>query len=448
MMSGLEVIKKKRNGDALTRGEIQFLIDGFLKGEIPDYQMSAFLMAVYFTGMNPEETASLTDVMLRSGSIVDLSSVPGRKVDKHSTGGVGDKVSLILAPMVAACGVPVPMVSGRGLGHTGGTLDKLESIPGFRTDLSVEEFCRAVSETGLVLAGQTEAIAPADRKLYALRDVTATIESFPLIAGSIMSKKLAEGIDALVLDVKFGNGAFMRSCGDAERLAEMLVSIGDAAGKDTVAFLTEMEQPLGFAIGNWPEVVEAVDCLRGKDVTDLMEVVYVLGGAMVFLAGKAVSIEEGMALCKAAIWSGGAYGKFLEIVKWQGGDIRYLEDTQVSPPPRHTARLRSSAGGFLTGFDTSGIGMVATRLGAGRWKLDESVDPRAGIVLAKKRGDPVEKDEVLAVLQTDREGVLEDALAGLTRCISIGETKVPSGSCVRSMVDREGVRPWSTPELH
>jgi pyrimidine-nucleoside phosphorylase len=448
MMSGLEVIKKKRNGDALTRGEIQFLIDGFLKGEIPDYQMSAFLMAVYFTGMDPEETASLTDVMLRSGSIVDLSSVPGRKVDKHSTGGVGDKVSLILAPMVAACGVPVPMVSGRGLGHTGGTLDKLESIPGFRTDLSVEEFCRAVSETGLVLAGQTAAIAPADRKLYALRDVTATIESFPLIAGSIMSKKLAEGIDALVLDVKFGNGAFMRGCGDAERLAEMLVSIGEAAGKDTVAFLTEMEQPLGFAIGNWPEVVEAVDCLRGKDVTDLMEVVYVLGGAMVFLAGKVVSIEEGMALCKAAIWSGGAYGKFLEIVKWQGGDIRYLEDTQLTPPSRHTARLRSSRGGFLTGFDTSGIGMVATRLGAGRWKLDETVDPRAGIVLAKKRGDAVEKDEVLAVLQTDREGVLEDAMAGLTRCISIGETKVPSGSCVRSMVDREGARPWSTPELH
>jgi len=448
MMSGLEVIKKKRNGGALTREEIQFLVDGFLGGEIPDYQMSAFLMAVYFTGMDPEETANLTDVMLRSGSIVDLSSVPGRKVDKHSTGGVGDKVSLILAPMVAACGVPVPMVSGRGLGHTGGTLDKLESIPGFRTDLSVEEFSRAVSETGLVLAGQTAAIAPADRKLYALRDVTATIESFPLIAGSIMSKKLAEGIDALVLDVKFGNGAFMRSRGDAERLAEMLVSIGEAAGKDTVAFLTEMEQPLGFAIGNWPEVVEAVECLRGKDVPDLMEVVYVLGGTMVFLGGKAVSIEEGMVLCKAAIWSGGAYGKFLEIVKWQGGDVRYLEDTRFSPPPRHTARLLSSTGGILTGFDTSGIGMVATRLGAGRWKMDESVDPRAGIVLAKKRGDRVEKDEILAVLQTDRGGVLEEALAGLTRCISIGETQIPSGSCVRSMVDREGARPWSTPELH
>ncbi len=448
MMSGLEIIKKKRNGSTLTRGEIEFLIDGFLAGEIPDYQMSAMLMAIYFQGMDPEETASLTDVMLRSGSIIDLSSIPGRKVDKHSTGGVGDKVSLVLAPMVAACGVPVPMVSGRGLGHTGGTLDKLESIPGFRTDLSVEEFYRAVSQTGLVLAGQTAAIAPADRKLYALRDVTATIESFPLIAGSIMSKKLAEGIDALVLDVKFGNGAFVHGSKDAEGLAKMLVSIGNAAGKDTVAFITEMEQPLGFAIGNWPEVVEAVDCLRGRDIPDLMEVVTVLGGAMVFLAGKAGSIQEGMGLCRSAIWSGKAYGKFLEIVRWQGGDVRYLEDARHCPPPRHTARLRSNAGGFLTGFDTLGVGMVATLLGAGRRKLDEPVDPRAGIVLTKKRGDRVEKDEVLALLQTDRDGVLDLALSELARCITLGETARTSGSCVRSLVDREGTRPWVTPDIH
>jgi pyrimidine-nucleoside phosphorylase len=447
-MSGLDIIRKKRDGETLAREEIQFLVDGFLTGEIPDYQMSAFLMAVYFNGMDPAETTSLTDIMLRSGSILDLSSVPGKKVDKHSTGGVGDKVSLVLAPMVAVCGVPVPMVSGRGLGHTGGTLDKLESIPGFRTDLSVEEFRRAVSETGLVLAGQTAAIAPADRKLYALRDVTATIESFPLIAGSIMSKKLAEGIDALVLDVKFGNGAFMRNRGDANRLAELLVSIGDAAGKETVAFLTEMEQPLGFAIGNWPEVAEAVDCLRGKDVPDLMEVVYVLGGAMVFLAGKAATIEEGMGICRSAIWSGKAYEKFLEIVRWQGGDVRSLEDVRFSPAPRHTAHLRSATGGFLTGFDTSAIGMVATRLGAGRLKLGDSVDPGAGIVLTKKRGDRVQEGDVLALIQTDREGVLEEALAGLTRCIAIGETPVPSASCVVSVVDREGTRPWSTPELH
>jgi pyrimidine-nucleoside phosphorylase len=447
-MNTIELIKKKRDGGTLTRDEIGFLVQGLLRGEIPDYQMAAMLMAVYFKGMNPEETSTLTDVMLHSGSTVDLSSIPGMKVDKHSTGGVGDKVSLIVAPMVAACGVPVPMISGRGLGHTGGTLDKLESIPGFRTDLSVEEFRGAVRDIGCVLAGQTESIAPADRRLYALRDVTATIESFPLIAGSIMSKKLAEGIDALVLDVKYGNGAFMATPEDAEQLAAILVSLGHAAGKETIAFLTDMEQPLGLAIGNWCEVVEAIECLRGKTVTDLMEVSFVLGGAMVYLAEKADTIEEGMRLCKSALWSGKAYEKFLRIVERQGGDVRYVEETRSYPLPRYSAELRSDTEGYVEAFDTRRVGMVATQLGAGRYRMDEPVDPKAGIVLEKKLGDRVGRNDVLAVLHTDRDGVLEASVVELSRCIHVGETMVSQRSCVRSLVDRDGTRPWSSPELH
>ncbi|MEK7248884.1 MAG: thymidine phosphorylase, partial [Bacteroidota bacterium] len=279
-MTPVELIRKKRNGGTLTKEELYSFITDFVNGKIPDYQMSAFLMAVFFNGMTVEERATFTKVMLHSGVVVDLSMIPGVKVDKHSTGGVGDKVSLILAPMVAACGVLVPMISGRGLGHTGGTLDKLESIPGFKTNLSIDEYKNVIAETGLVLIGQTKEIAPADKRMYALRDVTATVESIPLIAGSIMSKKLAEGIDALVLDVKTGNGAFMQKYEDSVALANALVSIGNSMGKKTVGFITDMNQPLGYMIGNWLEVVESVECLKGKKVSDLMEVTYVLGGAM------------------------------------------------------------------------------------------------------------------------------------------------------------------------
>ncbi|MFN3135141.1 MAG: thymidine phosphorylase, partial [Candidatus Kryptonium sp.] len=293
-MNPVEIIRKKRDGKKLTKDEISFFINGYLNGKIPDYQMSAFLMAVYFQNMDFEETTYLTEVMLNSGHIVDLSDIPGIKVDKHSTGGVGDKVSLVLAPIVAAAGVPVPMISGRGLGHTGGTLDKLESIPGFRTNLSVEEYKKVISEIGLVMIGQTEEIAPADKKIYALRDVTATVESIPLISASIMSKKLAEGIDALVLDVKTGQGAFMKEYEKSLQLAQVLFTIGKNFGKKVVAFITDMNQPLGYAVGNWLEVVESVQCLRGLDVPDLMYITYVLAGAMIMLGGKANSIEEGI----------------------------------------------------------------------------------------------------------------------------------------------------------
>jgi pyrimidine-nucleoside phosphorylase len=444
-MNPVELIRKKRSGDVLTRDEIQAFIGGYVRGDVPDYQMSAFLMAVYFRGMTAGETATFADVMLRSGRSIDLSSIPGRKIDKHSTGGVGDKVSLILAPMVAACGVPVPMISGRGLGHTGGTLDKLESIPGFRTNLSIDEYLDVIRDTGLVLIGQTDEIAPADRRMYALRDVTATVESIPLIAGSIMSKKLAEGIDGLVLDIKTGNGAFMSSYDDAAELALALIGIGSAAGKTTVGFITSMDQPLGTVVGNWLEVLECVECLRGKNVPDLMEVTYVLGGAMVFLGGRAPSIEEGMALCRSAIWSGRAYEKFLSLVKRQGGDVSFLEHPSLYPRARYVVEVRSPAAGFVTGFATREIGLLGVELGAGRLKVDDAVDPKAGIILSSKLGDRVERGDLLAVIHTDDEHVAGRAAGRFLAAMTIGESSVDIPSRVLSRIDSAGIHAWSSP---
>jgi pyrimidine-nucleoside phosphorylase len=447
-MNPVELIRKKRSGDALTRVEMESFIGGFLRGDIPDYQMSAFLMAVYFRGMDPGETATFADVMLRSGSVIDLSAIPGKKVDKHSTGGVGDKVSLILAPMVAACGVPVPMISGRGLGHTGGTLDKLEAIPGFRTDLSIDEYRDVIRETGLVMIGQTAEIAPADRRMYALRDVTGTVESIPLIAGSIMSKKLAEGIDALVLDVKTGSGAFMKSREDAEALATALVGIGTACGKETVGFITDMNQPLGFTIGNWLEVLESVECLRGRDVPDLMEVTCVLGGAMVHLGGKASSIEEGMAQCKSAVWSGKAYEKFLELITRQGGDVSSVEHPAHYPPSKFVVEARAASAGVVTAFDTMRIGVLAVELGAGRLRLQDAIDPKAGMVLAKKIGDRVEAGDLLAEIRTDRPEMAERAPGEFSACVTIGPGPAHSPPPVLAFADRQGIRPWQTPRLY
>jgi len=444
----VELIRKKRNGGVLTRAEIESLIGGYVRGEVPDYQMSAFLMAVYFNGMEPEETALFTDVMLRSGSVVDLSSIPGRKVDKHSTGGVGDKVSLILAPMVAACGVAVPMISGRGLGHTGGTLDKLESIPGFRTGLTLDEYRDVIRETGLVLSGQTAEIAPADRRMYALRDVTATVESIPLIAGSIMSKKLAEGIDALVLDVKTGDGAFMQSYDDSVALAMALVSIGTSSGKETVAFITGMDQPLGRMIGNWLEVLESVECLKGKNVPDLMELTYVLGGAMVHLGGKARTLAEGIRECRSAIWSGRAYEKFLQVVERQGGDSSFIRDPARYPVSKLSLEVRAASSGYITGFLTRRIGVLAVELGAGRLRVEDPVDPKAGIVLFRKIGDRVEKNDLLAVIKTDREGVAERAVREFSSCVTIGDSLLPAKECVRATVDRDGVHAWTAPRTY
>jgi pyrimidine-nucleoside phosphorylase len=441
-MNPVEFIRKKRGGYTLSRDEMHDFVSAYVAGEVPEYQMSAFLMAVYFRGMSREETAAFTDVMLHSGQVIDLSGIAGKKVDKHSTGGVGDKVSLILAPMVAACGVPVPMISGRGLGHTGGTLDKLESIPGFRTGLTTDEYREVIARTGLVLIGQTDEIAPADRKMYALRDVTATIESIPLIAGSIMSKKLAEGIDALVLDVKTGNGAFMQRYEESLELALALVSIGTTMGKETIGFITRMDEPLGMAVGNWCEVVESVECLRGKKVPDLMEVAYVLGGAMLFVGGKASNIQEGVRACESAIWSGRAYEKFLELVRVQGGELSYIENPGKYPKPAFSIPVTSPASGYVSGFETRQIGVLATELGAGRMSVDDTIDPKAGILFKKKTGDPVEKGETLAVIQTDKPSADTPWEERLARLISIGPAPPERRAMIVSMVDRDGAKTW------
>lgn len=408
-MNPTELIRKKRDGVTLTRQELAFIVDGYVRGSIPDYQMSAFLMAVFYKGMSFEETVTLTEVMLRSGVIVDLTSIRGVKVDKHSTGGVGDKISLILAPMVAACGVPVPMISGRGLGHTGGTLDKLESIPGFRTNLSLDEIRSVVNDVGTVMVGQTDEIVPADRKIYALRDVTGTVESIPLMAGSIMSKKLAEGIDALVLDVKTGRGAFMQSEERSVELARTLIAIGERFGKRTVGFITDMNQPLGYAVGNWLEVVESIDCLKGADISDVMELSYVLGGTMVMLGKKAASIEEGMALCRQTIRSGKAYEKFLELIRRQGGDLGMVEHPERYPQSTCVKEIKSTTSGDLDSIDALEVGFVSVMLGAGRMKVGDRIDPKAGILLKKKIGDSVSRGETLAVLYADDKEVVESA---------------------------------------
>ena len=446
-MNPVDIIRRKRDGHALEHAEIEWFVSGYLSGDVADYQMSAFLMAIYFSGMSTEESASLTEVMLRSGRVLDLSSLPGPKIDKHSTGGVGDKVSLVLAPAVAACGITVPMISGRGLGHTGGTLDKLESIPGFRTALSMEESLRILAETGLVMIGQTEEVAPADRRMYALRDVTATIESFPLIASSIMSKKLAEGIDGLVLDVKEGNGAFMQTHERAVALARLLVGVGESAGKRTLAFITGMDQPLGLSVGNWLEVVEALECLRGRNVPDLMEVVRVLGGAMVFLGGRASSIEEGMRLCLSALWSGKAYETFLRVVERQGGDVRILERTAAVRGARIQREVVSRSEGTVASWDTRAIGEIVIALGAGRLRISDAVDPQAGIVFRKKIGDRVERGEPLAVVHTNRAARADELCRALSSCARVSGEPVTPPPVVRSVVDRAGESPWTTPAV-
>ncbi|HLF19183.1 MAG TPA: thymidine phosphorylase [Bacteroidota bacterium] len=446
-MNPIELIRKKRDGDALTEEEFRFLISGYVDGNVPEYQMSAFLMACYFRGMSKEETLTFTTLMLHSGEVLDLSDVPGVKVDKHSTGGVGDKVSLLLAPIVAACGVPVPMISGRGLGHTGGTLDKLESIPGFRTDLSVAEYKRVIKETGLVMIGQTKEIAPADKKMYALRDVTATVECIPLIASSIMSKKLAEGIDALVLDVKTGRGAFMQTRERAVELAKTLVEIGNGFGKETIGFITDMNQPLGVAIGNWLEVVESVECLRGNrgnndSSRDLMEVTLLLSGAMVFLGKKAKSIQEGVERCQDVVSNRKAHKKFLELVKAQGGAPSSVENLEKYPLSKFSFEVKSSERGFVNGIDPLELGLTSISLGAGRQKMDDTIDPKAGIVLARKPGDRVETGELLAVAYTDRENIMASARGRIAKAFKITSSKQAPQPLIIDIVDKDGVRKW------
>ncbi|PWN05758.1 thymidine phosphorylase [Rhodohalobacter mucosus] len=441
--NAVTLIRKKRDKGTLTSDEIRFLIRSYTEDSLPDYQMSAFLMACYLNGLNTEEAAALTKSMLHSGIVLDLNEVPGLKVDKHSTGGVGDKLSLILAPIVAACGVPVPMISGRGLGHTGGTLDKLESIPGFTVDMTLDRYREILKKHHLVLAGQTEDIAPADKRLYALRDVTATVESIPLIAGSIMSKKLAEGIDALVLDVKFGSGAFMKNKENATELARTLVNIGEEFGKETIAYLTNMDQPLGYAVGNWLEVRESIDALQGDGPEDVMEITHLLAGTMIYLGDKADSVDEGVRLSRQAVSDGSAMEKWIDIVKEQGGDAGMIMQPESYKKADYIGNVTAQSNGYITEMDTFALGMVAVELGAGRREKDDSVDPAAGFMLHKKTGDTVKQGETIAVLHTNKKNMLDAAGTSLLEAITINDSKPAPKKLITHRIDKKGVHEYA-----
>jgi pyrimidine-nucleoside phosphorylase/thymidine phosphorylase len=426
-MRAVDIIRKKRDGHPLDPAEIGWMVAGIASGEVADYQWSALLMAVLWRGMDDAETAALTDAMMRSGSVVDLSRVAGRKVDKHSTGGVGDKTSLILAPIAAACGVAVPMVSGRGLGHTGGTLDKLEAIPGFDVNLDLYGFQQVLARCGLVLIGQTAEIAPADKRLYALRDATATVESIPLISASIMSKKLAEGIDGLVLDVKTGDGAFMQKLEDSQRLAQTMVAIGRGLGKDVVALVTRMDQPLGRAVGNAVEVAECLACLRGGGPEDLVGLSVELAAEMVLLAGIEDTMEAARDRCLRAIADGSAYERFRMVVQAQGGDVGPLDDPTNWPAPAELVEVYASRSGVVEGLRARPIGHATMLLGAGRARMDSGIDHAVGVVLHKKLGDPVDSGEALATLLVNDATRLGEARGLIAGAYTIGDgpVKVP-----------------------
>ncbi len=418
----IDVIRKKRDGVELSRDEIESLVSVYTRGDIPDYQVSAWLMAVVLRGMTRAETAALTDAMLRSGEVLDLSSLPGKKVDKHSTGGVGDKTSLVLAPLAAAASLVVPMISGRGLGHTGGTLDKLEAIPGFNVNLPVAQFRRVLETCGCCMIGQTAEIAPADRKLYALRDVTGTVESPYLICASIMSKKLAEGIDALVLDVKTGSGAFMKNEEDAAFLAELMVETGERMGKQVVALITDMDQPLGNMIGNALEVVEVVEILRGGGPEDLRQLCLELAGWMLHLGGVSDTVAEGKEQSERLIKSGKALDKFRQMVELQGGDPRAVDDPKRLPQAQHTMTLSSPRNGYLAFLQCEQVGTACVILGGGRERKEDTVDPAVGIVLHKKVGDTVAADEPLATIYYNAEARAARARQLLGESYQISDT--------------------------
>jgi pyrimidine-nucleoside phosphorylase len=419
----VEIIADKRDGGALGAADIGRLVDGLMSGELADYQMTAWLMAVFFRGLDEAETTALTDAMLRSGSVLDLSAVPGLKVDKHSTGGVGDKVSICLAPLVAACGVPVPMVSGRGLGHTGGTLDKLAAIPGFRTQLTAADFVRIVRDVGCCMIGQTAEVAPADKRIYALRDVTATVECIPLIVASILSKKLAEGIDGLVLDVKTGRGAFMKDESRARALAQALVRVATRAGKRAVALLTDMESPLGRAVGNAVETREALEVLAGAGPADVVECTLRLGEEMLVLGGKAGDAAAARALLARAIASGAAARTAERMIEAQGGDPRVVADPSRLEVAPVEIVVQAPAGGFVTRVDALAIGLAGVAMGAGRTRADQAIDPGVGLYVDKKpgdrvaRGEPVARLRVRSAVDAERTGAVER----VRNAIEVGE---------------------------
>ena len=433
-MRAYDIIKKKRDGLALSREEINYFIDGYVKGEIADYQASALCMAIYFRGMDGREITDLTLAMRDSGEVLDVKFGEGVRVDKHSTGGVGDKTSLVIAPIVASLGVTVAKMSGRGLGHTGGTVDKLESIEGFCVEMPVEKFESIVKKTGIAIVGQSATLAPADKKLYALRDVTATVDSIPLIASSIMSKKLAAGDDCIVLDVKTGSGSFMKSVDKSEELARCMVDIGKRAGKKIVALVTDMDVPLGFAIGNSLEVIEAIETLKGNGPKDLVEICLSLSAYMLHLVGKG-SVDECKKLAQKAIDDGSALIKFKEMVSAQGGDESWIDDTSLFPKAKFTREVKADEDGYIYSVNAEGYGESSLLLGAGRNTKEDKIDFCAGITLSKKRGDSVKKGEVIATLYTSNPSFLDKAEEKLLASTVISSARPQSNPIVYKVVE-------------
>lgn len=433
-----DLIMKKRNSLELSKEEISYIIKEYVAGNIPDYQMSAFLMAIYFKGMSKEETLYMTMEVAHSGDMVDLSSIKGVKVDKHSTGGVGDKTTLIIAPIVASLGIKVAKMSGRGLGHTGGTVDKLESIPNFKTSLSREEFFDIVNKIGVSVIGQSGNLAPADKKLYALRDVTATVDSIPLIAVSIMSKKLAAGNDCILLDVKTGSGAFMKTVDSAIELAKEMVDIGSNAGKNTLALITDMDIPLGYNIGNSLEVIEAVETLRGRGPKDLTEVCIQLSANMLYLAGKG-SIEECIHFANRAIEDGSAYNKFIEMVEAQGGDSNVIKDVDKFEKSKYSFEVKSEYSGYINSMDTESLGIASVMLGAGRETKDSIIDFSAGIIINKKYGEYIEAGEVLATMYANDESLFEAAAKKYLEAIEIKNTRPETKPLIYARVSKDEI---------
>lgn len=421
-MRAVDIIEKKKHGEVLTFEEIDFIVQGYTNNKIPDYQMSAFLMAVYFKGMNKEETANLTQCFVNSGDRVDLSAINGIKVDKHSTGGVGDKISLIVVPLVASVGIPVAKMSGRGLGHTGGTIDKLESIPGFKVELTNEEFINNVNEFKMAIVGQSANLTPADKKIYALRDVTSTVDSIPLIASSIMGKKIASGADAIVLDVKLGSGAFMKSLDEAKNLARTMVDIGKSLNRNTVAVITNMNQPLGYEIGNANEIKEAIEVLKGKGAEDETTIALTIASYMAVLGGVFSDFDTAYAHMKNIIKNGEAIAKLKELIEIQGGNPEVVDNPSLLPIAKNHIEVKSIKSGYIGSFDTESVGITAMLLGAGRMTKEDEIDYAAGITLKKKIGDKVEKGDTLCILHTNKEDY-QDAYNRIINAFIIEEDK-------------------------
>lgn len=433
-MNTVDIITKKRNGQPLSEAEIEHIVMGYTNGDIPDYQMSAFLMAVYFNGMNKQETVNLTRIMKNSGDVVDLSEISGIKVDKHSTGGVGDKTTLIVGPLAAACGVPIAKMSGRGLGFTGGTVDKLEAIPGYQTAITEKEFINQVNSRGIAVIGQTGHIAPADKKIYALRDVTATVENLSLITSSIMSKKLAAGSDAILLDVKCGSGAFMKNQQDAEALAELMVEIGNADGKKTMAVITDMEQPLGNAVGNALEVREAIEVLKNEGPEDITELSVTLAGMMIYLGEKAESVESGMQMARTALDDGSALLKFRELVEGQGGNPDVTCDYSLMPQSSLCMELKAWENGYIESIDAMRTGLASQHTGAGRERKEDEIDLSAGIVFCKKRGKEVTKGDIICKIYGNNVKKLKIALEEIQNAVKISKEKPNETALIKKVI--------------